>query len=186
MAAHDSFRDVGPTSWQLIAGGLFLLPLVVVLEGFPTTLTIKNVAGFGWLATVGGALAYVLWFRGIAALPIAQVSTLGLLSPRVAAALGWAVLDQSLGPLQLTGIATVLVAGWTTQSTTANPRPATNAASQGPHPISMTLDRERGDDLGAKPSGKRRRVIGAYEDGRLRPESTVHEAESRRRPGHVS
>jgi probable blue pigment (indigoidine) exporter len=77
------------TSWQLLAGGAFLLPLVLVFEGLPSTLTLRNVMGYVWLATVGGALAYSLWFRGIALLPVVATSVLGALSPVVAALLGW-------------------------------------------------------------------------------------------------
>ena len=34
------------TSWQLIAGGLFLLPLALMLEGVPQTISTANIAGF--------------------------------------------------------------------------------------------------------------------------------------------
>ncbi len=90
------------TSWQLIAGGLVLLPLTIAIEGLPTTLTTTNIVGFVWLATVGTAIAYSLWFRGIQLLPVAQVSILGLLSPLVATLAGWIVLDQTLSTGQLT------------------------------------------------------------------------------------
>jgi len=96
------------TSWQLIAGGLVLLPLTIGLEGFPTTLTMTNLVGFIWLTTVGTAIAYSLWFRGVQLLPVAQVSILGLLSPLVATLAGWIVLGQTLSIGQLTGAVVVL------------------------------------------------------------------------------
>jgi probable blue pigment (indigoidine) exporter len=96
------------TSWQLIAGGLLLAPLTLMVEGAPPSLSARNLAGFAWLATGGGALAYSLWFRGIAKLPVAQVSLLGLLSPIVATCSGWIVLHQTLTPLQMGGGALVL------------------------------------------------------------------------------
>ena len=98
------------TSWQLIAGGLFLLPLALIVEGVPQTISLANVAGFLWLASVGTAVAYALWFRGVQILPIAQVTLLGLLSPVVAAIAGWLVLGQSLSPAQFGGMAIVLTA----------------------------------------------------------------------------
>ena len=104
------------TSWQLMAGGAFLLVLVLVLEGLPDGLTAMNVAGFLWLGGVGTALAYALWFRGIELLPVARVSMLGLLSPVVAAVAGWVVLEQTLGGGQLPGMALVLIAVWFGQS----------------------------------------------------------------------
>jgi len=104
------------TSWQLIAGGLVLLPLTIGLEGFPTTLTTTNLVGFIWLATVGTAIAYSLWFRGVQLLPVAQVSILGLLSPLVATLAGWIVLGQTLSIGQLTGAVVVLGAVWLGQT----------------------------------------------------------------------
>ena len=86
------------TAWQLIAGGTFLLPLALVAEGPPSQpLTGQNLLGYGYLALIGAALAYTLWFRGIAALPAGSITFLSLLSPVVAVSGGWAVLHQSLG-----------------------------------------------------------------------------------------
>ena len=98
------------TAWQLIAGGVVLLPLVAAFEGWPTQLTVVNIGGYLWLATAGTAIAYTLWFRGIEQLPVAQVTLLGLTSPVVAAAVGWALLNQSLTPTQIAGVALVLIA----------------------------------------------------------------------------
>lgn len=98
------------TGWQLTAGGLMLIPMALWFEGLPPSLTITNVAGFAWLGIIGTGLAYGLWFRGIQGLPVRMISFLVLLSPLVATALGWIVLDQSLTPLQLIGAALVVVA----------------------------------------------------------------------------
>ncbi len=98
------------TGWQLIAGGLFLMPVVLVTEGLPSALTATNIAGFTWLATAGTGLAYVNWFAGVQALRVTVVSFLGLLSPLVATMAGWAILDQSLSPVQLIGALLVLAA----------------------------------------------------------------------------
>jgi probable blue pigment (indigoidine) exporter len=95
------------TGWQLTAGGLILLPLLVGFEGFPNQITTRNMAGFLWLAIVGTGVAYSLRFRGVQRLPIATVSFLVLLSPLVATLLGWFALDQHLRPIQLLGGALV-------------------------------------------------------------------------------
>lgn len=100
------------TSWQLIAGGLFLLPLALMVEGVPQNISTANIAGFLWLSSVGTAVAYALWFRGIQILPVAQVILLGLFSPVIAAIAGWVVLGQSLSPTQFTGMAIVLSSIW--------------------------------------------------------------------------
>ncbi len=98
------------TGWQLAAGGLVLLPVTLLAEGLPSSLSGVNVVGFVWLATIGTGLAYANWFRGIQGLPIATVSFLALLSPLVATVAGWLVLGQSLSALQAAGAALVVAA----------------------------------------------------------------------------
>ncbi len=50
--------------WQLVVGGLAVLPLCIAVEGEPPVPTGRNLVGFGVLALVGTALAYTLWFGG--------------------------------------------------------------------------------------------------------------------------
>lgn len=109
------------TSWQLITGGLALVPLALAVEGPPPHLSAGNLAGFAWLATGGTAVAYLLWFRGIGRIPVGQVSILGLMSPVVATAAGYLVLDQKLAAPQIAGAILVLVAIWVGQRPTAAP-----------------------------------------------------------------
>ncbi|MDX2381348.1 MAG: EamA family transporter [Acidimicrobiia bacterium] len=111
------------TSWQLIAGGLLLLPLTATIEGIPTTMTGTNIAGFVWLATLGTALAYVVWFRGVQRLPVARVSILGLLSPVTAATIGWIALGQQLSIGQLLGMVIILAAVLLAQRADNRPLP---------------------------------------------------------------
>jgi probable blue pigment (indigoidine) exporter len=109
------------TSWQLVAGGLVLVPLALVIEGAPPDLTARNLIGFAWLASGGTAVAYALWFRGIAKLPVSQVSLLGLASPIVATLAGWIALDQTLAGAQVLGGALVLAALWVGQRPARSP-----------------------------------------------------------------
>ncbi|MEL6241892.1 MAG: EamA family transporter [Pseudomonadota bacterium] len=103
------------TSWQLTAGGLLLLPVALIFEPALPSLTTRHMAGFAYLGLIGGALTYILWFRGIAKLGPSAVAPLGLLSPVAAVLLGWVVLDQSLSQLQSIGIALVLASVWFSQ-----------------------------------------------------------------------
>lgn len=97
------------TSWQLIAGGLTLLIALPIFEGLPgTALTAPNIGGHIYLSLVGTAFAYVMWFRGISALPASTTAFLGLLSPVVAILLGWAVAGEALTPPQILGVLFVL------------------------------------------------------------------------------
>ncbi|MBO4210265.1 EamA family transporter, partial [Micromonospora echinofusca] len=98
------------TSWQLTAGGALLAPLALAVEGPPPALTGPALAGYGWLALAGTALAYALWFRGAERLPVVQVSLLGALSPLTAVLLGWLVLGQTLTALQTAGFTVALAA----------------------------------------------------------------------------
>ena len=97
------------TSWQLVAGGLILLPLALLFEApflqFPSG---QNLFGFGWLAVLNTGLGYALWFRGIEQLPAWKVSVLGLLSPVVAVGAGYFLLSQSLVFIQLIGVGLIL------------------------------------------------------------------------------
>ena len=96
------------TGWQLTIGGLCLLPLALAGEPPLPALTARNIGGYAYLCLCGTLLAYVLFFRGIRWLSPATVSSLGLLSPVCAFALGWLFLDQRLGIRALTGFVLVL------------------------------------------------------------------------------
>ena len=98
------------TGWQLVAGGAVLVPIVLIVEGLPVSMTIDNAVGFLWLAGIGTGAAYANWFAGIQRLPVDTVSFLGLLSPLVATTAGWALLDERLTPAQITGASLVLAA----------------------------------------------------------------------------
>ncbi|MBA3330372.1 MAG: EamA family transporter [Actinobacteria bacterium] len=98
------------TGWQLLLGGVILVPLTAFVEGAPASLTAGNVAGFAYLSLVATALAFVLWFNGIRRLPAAAPPLLGLAAPVTGAALGWGILGESLSPLQLTGFVVTLAA----------------------------------------------------------------------------
>ncbi|MGH3655769.1 MAG: EamA family transporter, partial [Micromonosporaceae bacterium] len=105
---HQTRALLALTGWQLSVGGLLLVPLTLLGEGVPESVTLVNLAGFGYFAVVGAAVAYLLWFRGVARLTSSRVSILALLSPVVAAALGWIVLGQALTVWQLVGALLVL------------------------------------------------------------------------------
>lgn len=103
------------TSWQLTAGGILLLPVSLLAEPALPPLTALNVTGLAYLGLVGAALTYVLWFRGVAKLEPAVVSSLGFLSPISAVLLGWGVLGQRLSAAQLAGMAIVVASVWLSQ-----------------------------------------------------------------------
>ena len=128
------------TAWQLLLGGLVLVPLTFVVEGAPPSLSTGNLVGFAYLSLVGTALAFVLWFNGIRRLPTAAPPLLGLASPITGAAIGWAVLGQSLSPTQLFGFVVTISA--IVYGATAATRQRGVAARR--TPIEQTRSREQG------------------------------------------
>lgn len=97
------------TGWQLLFGGLMLLPVAISTEGLPQQITLTNVVGYSYLAIVGAMLAYSLWFRGIEKLSTVSVSFLGFLSSVSAVVLSYLILGQTLTWVQLIGALSVLV-----------------------------------------------------------------------------
>lgn len=97
------------TGWQLFIGSLFLLPAALLAEPPLKSLSPANIGGYLYLCLFGAVLAYVLFFRGIAKLSPAAVSSLGLLSPVSAFVLGWLFLGQGMDAKSLAGFALVLV-----------------------------------------------------------------------------
>ncbi|EED35679.1 regulatory protein [Luminiphilus syltensis NOR5-1B] len=97
------------TGWQLLLGGLFLLPLALLFELPMQSLEVRHISGYLYLAFVGTLLPYFLWMSAIRHLEPVIISTLILLSPVSAMALGYVVLNQALTPWQLLGAGTVLI-----------------------------------------------------------------------------
>ncbi|HEV7434976.1 MAG TPA: EamA family transporter [Pseudorhizobium sp.] len=127
------------TAWQLSAGGLLLVPLAILIEPVLPTPTGENLMGLAWLGLIGAALTYVFWFRGVARLEPAIVSSLGFLSPVTAVLLGWVFLDQRLSALQVLAIGLILGSIWLGQRSrmvppagTRQPLLTTSSASEAP------------------------------------------------------
>lgn len=96
------------TAWQLVGGGLVLLPVALVLEGAPPAVDAQAVLGYAWIAVVGTGIAYVCWFTGLRAMTAGAVSLIGLVNPVVGTALGVAFAAEAFGPLQAVGVLLVL------------------------------------------------------------------------------
>ncbi|MER9922211.1 DMT family transporter [Mesorhizobium sp. M0048] len=108
------------TAWQLTAGGLLLVPVALLFESSIPLPTGPNLLGLAWLGLIGAALTYVLWFRGIARLESAVVSSLLFLSPVTAVLLGWVFLDQTLTLPQIAGVVFVIGSIWLAQRPNRN------------------------------------------------------------------
>jgi probable blue pigment (indigoidine) exporter len=95
-------------SWQLVAGGLALVPVALLVEGPPPALTVTNIGGLLWLTTAGTALAYYCWFRGLVRMPAGAVSLVGLVNPVIGTLLGVLFAGELFGWPQALGMVLVL------------------------------------------------------------------------------
>jgi probable blue pigment (indigoidine) exporter len=96
------------TAWQLVAGGLVLLPVALLVEGAPPSLDARAVGGFLYLGLVATVLANLAWFRGLHRLPAAAVSLVGLLNPVAGTLIGVALAGEAFGLTQGVGMLMVL------------------------------------------------------------------------------
>ncbi|MCW2767434.1 MAG: putative blue pigment (Indigoidine) exporter, partial [Nocardioides sp.] len=95
-------------SWQLVVGGLVLLPVGLLVEGAPPALDLPALGGFLWLGVLGTAVAYACWFHGLTHMPAGAVSLIGLLNPVVGTTLGVLVAGELFGRAQALGMVLVL------------------------------------------------------------------------------
>ena len=87
---------VTATSWQLVAGGVVLVPIALVVEGAPPAIDLPAVGALAYLGLIGSGLAYVLWFRGLTILGPTAASIIGLVNPVVGVLLGVILLGETL------------------------------------------------------------------------------------------
>lgn len=105
------------TGWQLVLGGIMLVPAAWIFDAPLPVLTLPQWAAYTYLSLAGAFVAYALWFRGISRLPSVAVASLGLLSPLTAVALGWVVLSQEISGIAFIGLFIVLVSVLVVQRT---------------------------------------------------------------------
>ncbi|MCK1788595.1 EamA family transporter [Pseudomonas violetae] len=77
------------TGWQLLLGGLLLLPFMLWFELPLPTLQAKHGGGYLYLAVLGTLIPYLLWFRAMRSLEPVLISLFLLLSPLSALTLGY-------------------------------------------------------------------------------------------------
>lgn len=95
-------------SWQLVVGGLVLLPAAALVEGAPPAIDVPAALGFLWLGGVGTVVAYLCWFHGLTRMPAGAVSLIGLVNPVVGTLLGVLVAGEVFGWTQALGMGLVL------------------------------------------------------------------------------
>ncbi|GGB84079.1 ABC transporter permease [Knoellia flava TL1] len=96
------------TTWQLVAGGLVLLPFALIVEGPPPALPLSGWLALAYLGIIGSGVAYVAWFKGLASMSAGAVAVIGLLNPVSGTILGVVLLGEPFGPVHLLGLSLVL------------------------------------------------------------------------------
>ncbi|GAA2481493.1 EamA family transporter [Actinocorallia cavernae] len=97
------------TSWQLIAGGLVVLPPALLYEGAPPHLDGRAILAFAYVTVVATAVAFAAWFTGLRRLPAAAVGLVGLLNPVTGVLLGTVIAHEPLTWRQICGLVLVLL-----------------------------------------------------------------------------
>ena len=103
----DEVDVLSSTSWQLIAGGLLLIPVAILVEGPPPVLDGTQVLAFAYVSVVATAVAFVAWFAGLKHLRASTVGLVGLLNPVTGVLLGTLVAGESFTWQQAAGVALV-------------------------------------------------------------------------------
>lgn len=96
------------TTWQLVAGGLVLLPFALLLEGPPPALPPSGWLALAYLGLIGSGVAYLAWFTGLATMSAGAVAVIGLLNPVAGTLLGVVLLGEPFGAVHLLGMVLVL------------------------------------------------------------------------------
>ncbi|MDD2841044.1 MAG: EamA family transporter [Tolumonas sp.] len=95
------------TGWQLLLGGLMILPLAYWQDGAMPMPAGDDWFGLLWLIVLNSALAYVLWLWGMAHLPLNRLGLLTLLNPMTAVLAGSFLMHEALSCQQWIGVAVV-------------------------------------------------------------------------------
>lgn len=97
------------TAWQLVFGGLALIPIAALAEGPPPVVDGAGIAAYAYLALIGTAVANIAWFTALKHLRADAVGLIGLLNPVTGVLLGVLVAGEILDGRQLLGLALVLL-----------------------------------------------------------------------------
>jgi drug/metabolite transporter (DMT)-like permease len=85
------------TSYQMLAGGLILLPIgVATTDPHPSEFSGRSIFGFVYLVVFGSVVGYTAYVWLLDNAPLGRVATYAYVNPVVAIALGAIVLDESI------------------------------------------------------------------------------------------
>jgi drug/metabolite transporter (DMT)-like permease len=121
------------TALQMLCGGVMLLvPATLAGEAHLWQWDAAGLAALGYMTIMSSCIAYTAFAWLSVNVTPAQLSTYGFVNPALALLLGWWVLDERLGPLQLVGTAVILggtlLINWPGRPPAARGKPAPAAS----------------------------------------------------------
>jgi drug/metabolite transporter (DMT)-like permease len=96
------------TTYEMLAGGLLLLPIGLAEQPDPASFSAGSLAAFAYLVVFGSIVGYTAYVWLLHHVPLGTVSTYAYVNPVVAIALGALFLDESLTARIAIGAAIVL------------------------------------------------------------------------------
>jgi probable blue pigment (indigoidine) exporter len=97
--------------WQFLIGGGVLAGWAAIVEGAPAvSFTPRFIASLTFLALIGTAATYLIWFSELQRAPLVTLSAWTMLTPVFGVAFGWLLLGDTLSAPQATGVLLVLTA----------------------------------------------------------------------------
>ncbi|MNF92080.1 putative inner membrane transporter YedA [compost metagenome] len=97
------------TAWQLLLGGLMLIPLAWWLAGPMPIPQLASAPAFAWLILLNTALAYWAWLWGLKRHGPEVMGMLALTNPMVAVSCGVLMVGETLDGRQWLGIGVILL-----------------------------------------------------------------------------
>ena len=100
------------SGWQFLIGGLALAGWAWAVEGTPAAVSWSPgfLAALAFLALIGTALTYLLWFAELRRAPLVTLSAWTMLTPVFGVTFGWLLLGDRLSAQQGLGVGLVLAA----------------------------------------------------------------------------
>jgi drug/metabolite transporter (DMT)-like permease len=99
------------SGWQFLLGGLLLAGWAGAVEGAPNiSWTPRFTLALLFLALIGTAVTYLIWFSELQRAPLVSLSAWTMLTPVFGVALGWLLLGDRLSVQQGVGVGLVLAA----------------------------------------------------------------------------
>lgn len=116
---YSKYRSVSGSSnavnagWQMFAAGVAFIPASLIsgewAQFHPAGVPLSSWMGIVYLVTMGSLVGYSAFVWLLQVRPATQVSTHAYVNPVVAVLLGVVFAGESMSPLQLTGLAVILV-----------------------------------------------------------------------------